>query len=393
MFWHNFKYSFNALFKNKALIFWAFAFPIILGTFFNLAFSDIEKNELLEVFDIAIVEEEEKEENDIFKKAIEELSIEDDENQLFDTEFTDLKKAEELLKNDEIVGYIILKEEPKIVVKSSGINETILKTVVEEITTTSEVIETVIEENIKNLDVRDENFTQKLERIASEAKEQFSNARVNIEDISSSNLSYTTIEFYTLIAMACLYGGILGMSAINNVLANMSNKGKRVAVSPTPKWKLVLTSALAGYVAQLIGLALLFIYTIFVLNVDFGDNLALLVILSLVGSLAGLSIGLAVSTLIKSNENLKTGIIISVTMMGCFLSGMMGITMKYIIDKNIPVLNIINPANMITDGFYSLYYYSTYDRYYFNLISLVIFSGVLIIASIWALRRQKYDSI
>jgi ABC-2 type transport system permease protein len=76
-----------------------------------------------------------------------------------------------------------------------------------------------------------------------------------------------------------------------------------------------------------------------------------------------------------------------------FLSGMMGITMKYVIDKNVPILNIINPANMITDGFYSLYYYDTLDRFYFNLFSLVIFSIVLIVISVLCLRRQKYDSI
>ena len=47
MFIHNFIYSFKTLFKNKALIFWTFAFPIILGTFFNMAFSNIENSEKL----------------------------------------------------------------------------------------------------------------------------------------------------------------------------------------------------------------------------------------------------------------------------------------------------------------------------------------------------------
>ena len=41
---HNFKYSFKTLFKNKMLIFWTFAFPIILGTFFNIFITyDINK--------------------------------------------------------------------------------------------------------------------------------------------------------------------------------------------------------------------------------------------------------------------------------------------------------------------------------------------------------------
>ena len=80
-------------------------------------------------------------------------------------------------------------------------------------------------------------------------------------------------------------------------------------------------------------------------------------------------------------------------MLGCFLSGMMGITMKYIVDKNIPIINKLNPASMITDGFYSLYYYDTLDRYWTNIIGLLIFAFTLIAISFISLRRQKYDSI
>ena len=80
-------------------------------------------------------------------------------------------------------------------------------------------------------------------------------------------------------------------------------------------------------------------------------------------------------------------------MAGCFLSGMMGITMKYVIDKNVPILNKLNPASMITDGFYSLYYYDTLDRFYFNIASLLIFALIMLLISMFSLRRQKYDSI
>lgn len=67
--------------------------------------------------------------------------------------------------------------------------------------------------------------------------------------------------------------------------------------------------------------------------------------------------------------------------------------MKYIIDKNVPIINKLNPVSMITDGFYSLYYYDTLDRYFFNIASLVIFAGLMILVSYIKLRRQKYDSI
>ena len=47
MFWHIFRYEFLNIAKQKEVIFWLMCFPIILGTFFNLAFSKLyEKNEI-----------------------------------------------------------------------------------------------------------------------------------------------------------------------------------------------------------------------------------------------------------------------------------------------------------------------------------------------------------
>ena len=83
MFRHNFKYSLKVLFKNKALIFWTFAFPIILGIFFNMAFSNIENSEKLKVIDIAIIDNQEFNENEIFKQVFQNLSDEKNENRMF----------------------------------------------------------------------------------------------------------------------------------------------------------------------------------------------------------------------------------------------------------------------------------------------------------------------
>lgn len=396
---HNFKYAFITLFKNKMLIFWTFAFPIILGTFFNLAFSNIENSEKLDIIDIAYVNNDiDSEYSNIFKYSFEQLSDKDNENRLFNTQYVTEEKAKELLDNNKIVGYLTLKDTPTVVVKENGINETILKYVVEEISQSEKIMQNIAQKRIEEYLATPpkeevENLNSLYAQIHKDVLEMTQKNDANIKDISNSNLSYTMIEFYTLIAMTCLYGGMLGMVAINQNLANMSSNGKRIQVSPVSKSKMIFSSLSASYVIQLIGLALLFIYTVFVLKVDYGNNLPLIILLALTGSFAGLALGLAIGSLIKSNDNVKTGILISITMLGCFLSGMMGITMKYIIDKNIPILNKINPASMITDGFYSLYYYDTLDRYFFNIISLLIFAFLLIFISIKSLRRQKYDSI
>ncbi len=396
MFFHNFKYAFLTLFKNKMLIFWTFAFPIVLGTFFYMAFSDIENSEKLKVIDIAIVNNTYLETHDMYKEAFESLSDEANEQQLFNTRYVSEEEAIKLLEDDEVSGYLILEDSPKIIVKESGINETILKYVTEEIMQMEDVLANVIEQELQSFHTdhtENEDLNTFYANIYTKVLTMQELQNTNIKNVASNHLSYTMIEYYTLIAMTCLYGGILGMTAMNQNLANMSHNGKRVAVSPTKKWKVIISSVLASFLTQIIGIVLLFIYTIFVLKVDYGNHFGCILLLTFVGCLSGLSLGIAIASLFKTNENTKVGIIIAVTMFWCFLSGMMGITMKYIVDKNIPLLNKINPASMITDGFYSLYYYDTMNRFYFNVISLVIFSGVMIALSMYSLRRQKYDSI
>lgn len=393
MFMHYFKYSLKTLLKSKMLIFWTFAFPIILGTFFNMAFSDIEKNEKLDIIDIAIVNNENFKNNTLFKESFKRLSNKKEKDRLFNIKYTTIKKAKQLLTDRKVTGYLVLENDfPTIIVSTNGINETVFKHVTEEIYQNSKIAESLATDEIKKQVIAG-HYDIDYESIYKDSLKQTSNQNITLKDIANENLSYTMIEFYTLIAMTCLYGGLLGMIAINSTLANMSSNGKRISVTPIKKSKLILGSLLASYLVQLIGLALLFIYTIFVLKVDYGNNLFPVLLLATIGALAGLSLGLAIATIVKSNDNVKTGIVISITMLCCFFSGMMGITMKYIVDKNIPLLNKLNPASMITDGLYSLYYYDNLDRYLLNVVSLLIFAFIMFILSIISLRRQKYDSV
>lgn len=394
MFINNFKYSFKVLIRNKGLIFWTFAFPILLGLFFYLAFSDIENKENFKQIDIAVIENKEFQNDEFYKGTIKELSDKNNSSRIFNTKYVSKKDAEEKLKNKKISGYLeFTNDNVNITVNSSGVNETIIKYVVSELKSDRKIMNDLVRREVIKSQNNSYDKIINYEEIYNNVIKILNEDNVKLNNISNKNLSYTMIEYYTLIAMACLYGSMLSMYITNFKLANMNSVGKRTSLSPTSKTKLLLSSLLSSYLVQLIGLILLFIFTIFVIKVDYGNNLPLVIALSLVGSLSGLTLGVFVASKFKVSEGSKIGILISVIMLGSFLSGMMGITMKYVIDKNIPIINKLNPVNMITDGLYSLYYYNTLDRYYFNIISLVIFSIIMMILSINSLRRQKYDSI
>ena len=389
MFWHNFKYSLKTLLKNKMLLFWTFAFPIVLGTFFYMAFSNIEKTETLDAFDIAIVNNNDFNENILFKEAFKSLSDKTNDNYLFNIKYVNLNEAKNLLEEEKIVGYLYFSNDNvNVTVNSSGIDETVLRFVTNELLSKKEMINTLVEVNYAKA-VSDVDLNE----IYKEAINIINNSDVTLNNISNKNLSYTNIEYYTLIAMSALYGAMISITVINYKLPNMNSVGKRCSISPLNKKTLLISSLLASYLVQIVGLLILFIFMLLVMHVDFGNNGLLVLLLGLVGSLTGLSLGIFIGSVIKTNENAKTGILISITMLWCFLSGMMGITMKYVIDKNVPIINKINPAALLTDGFYALYYYDTLNRYVMDVISLVIISLVLILLSLGSLRRQKYDSI
>ena len=383
MFLHNFKYTFKTLFRSRALIFWTFAFPLIMATFFNLAFADIIASDQLKIIDIAIIDNDEFNNNMLYKQTFTSLSDKDNKDRLFNVKYTSLDKAKSLLEKDKIAGYIELKNhKPYLTFQSNGINQTIIKYVVDEIQDTEKMMVTM-----------NTNLNDSVNNISNKVNNYMETNNIKLTNIASNNLNYMMIEYYTLIAMTCLYAGSVGMIAISKTLPYLKGNGKRISVSPAKKSTIIFSSFLASFIVQLMTLGLLYAYTIGVLKINYGDDIGYIILLSLIGSLAGISLGLAVGSYIKTTENSKTGIMIAITMAGCFLAGMMGVGMKYIIDKNMPIINMINPANMITDGFYALYYYTDYSRYWFNIISLLIFTAILLILSIRKIGRAKYDSI
>jgi ABC-2 type transport system permease protein len=157
--------------------------------------------------------------------------------------------------------------------------------------------------------------------------------------------------------------------------------------------KLLLCNLAAALTAHTGSMILLFLYMYFIIKVDFGNHLLYLFLVCVVGSVAGLALGAFVGVSINRKVETKEALLTTCMLGGAFLSGMMMPNMKYIIEKNLPVLGYINPINLITDAMYSLYYYDTYDRYFLNLAILVAISIVLGTVSVIKIRRSSYASI
>ncbi|MDO5569272.1 MAG: ABC transporter permease [bacterium] len=381
MFKHLFINKMKILLKNKTMLFWSLIFPFILGTFFQLALGNVDESFEMKVIPIAIVDNQYYQEDKILKEVISGLSKEN-ENQLFDTVYVSESEAQKLLDDEKIDGYILLNEDnsPQMMVKTNGINQTIIKSVLDEYYQMSSATTQMITYNPEIL------YNGILETIYEE--------KSYIIDDSKENIDFSINYFFTLIAMTCLYGSLIGLEVIKDCEANLSKKGARMCMSPVNKFKIILAGLLAGYIIQLVSLTLLFLYLIFVFNINLGNQILPTVGLAMIGCLAGTSLGTFVGVANRKSEGFKIGILISITMTCCFLSGMMGvINIKVFFDETFPLLAKINPINIITDGLYSIFAYDTLDVYYNCLIRISIFSLILIILSFVFIRRKKYDSI
>ena len=304
MFFHNVKYNLKALFKNKGLIFWSFAFPIIMATLFNMAFGNWEESEKFTSINIGIVTNEYFDNNIIAKNVFNSLS--DGDNKIFNITYASKDEVTNLLTDKKIEGIIeYTNSNPNIIINSNSVSSTIIKSVVDEIETNN----TIFSDLMKSGKYTSNGMEEQVNRII----EKINSTTINTKDISVKKLDIAVIEYYSLLAMTCLYGGFIAMSAISNSLASASSRGKRVAISPIKKSTAILSSLCASFIVQLIGALLLLIY-INIIGVNLHTNLISLFVITILGVLAGISIGLIVSVMINKSEDTKLGIIIAISM-------------------------------------------------------------------------------
>lgn len=379
MFAHIFKNRLKCLLHDKVTVFWTLLFPLVLAVFFNMAFSNLNSAETFKPISIAVVDNTQYQQNNDFKTILTKTSSGSDRT--FNLTTTTKENADQLLDDNKIVGYINVGQEIKLVVKNSGLEQSIIKSFLDSYRQTSSAVTSMITANpavvqgglLSDIGSR-QDFTKQVSG-------------------SSAKPDNTLNYFYSLIAMACLYGSFWGMREVTDIQANLSTRAARINMAPVHKLKVFLSSISAALVLHFAELLVLLAFLLYGLKIDFGQKTGFVLLTTFVGSITGISLGALVSAIVKKNEGLKVAVVLGVSMLGSFLSGMMYQDIKYLIAKNVPVLSYLNPVNLLTDAFYSLYYYDTYSRYFLNLGILGLFILLFGTITYLIIRRQKYASL
>ncbi len=355
MFFHLFKYKLKSLFKTKDISFWTIAFPLILGTLFFVALGPlIETTTEFEEIPVAIVT---NNSNPIFESVLENT------DDLFIQTKTDKENALSLMEEGKVSGIIYVDATPYVSFKENGINQTVIKSFVEEY-------------------LKQFSLGRPIETI-----DYF------YEDIKfSEDINFVSEFFFALVAMTCLYASFTGVQVSLDMKANISPLGMRREIGTCKPLLNILSDFSAAFVLQAITSIIFIIYIQFILKIHLANNIPALFIIMLIGNTIGIALGLFVGSLNKS-EGTKIGIVLAFSMVSSFLAGLMINGIRNEIEHSAPIINRINPSALICDAIYSLNMYGIDKRFYINMGTLLAFAVVLCALSYIKLRRNKYASV
>lgn len=364
-------------FRNPSLMIWTLLFPLGLATLFYLAFGNLDQERQFHVIPVALVSEGEE---SSLAEFLGELS--EGADALLQVTETDREKAESLLEEGGAAACILENQgNPELLVRESGIEQTIVKNILDQYLQQRAAFQKLGGGN-----------TGTAQRAASVLQET-EGEEIREVTLTSRKPSEKVTYFYALLAMTCLYGGLQGVVTVCSFQPNITPLGMRRAVSPVRRLKAFLADLLGGYTVQAVSILLVFFYMVLVLKLEVGERLFLAVLNCLAGSLLGVLFGAVIALPARWKEEMKIGIVVSVSMVCCFLAGMMVYGLNYTIKQKLPLLDLFNPASRISDSFYCLYYYEDISVFARNLAIIGAMSAVLLFILVLAGRKKRYESI
>ena len=398
--------------RTKSILFWSLAFPIVLGTLFYFAFSNIYGDQAAKAMKVAVVGENAEEHP--FTKVLRELTY-DDGSKMIDITFTDSEEAfrmlDESTKGDAMAKAIFGssfekdKEEENGSSETSGTTKHVIGVI--ELSGKSGVALTIKENDMYQsiLSGIVSAYRQKADFLQDSAKrgeEAFAEAVelvsgdikfVASKGMNGENKDPFVAYFYNLIAMMCMLGSTVALNMFVSVLPNETNTGLRIGASGVSRVKYDIAIFLALFTLQAFCTSIALIYLIPILGINFGGNIGMIILTTMLGNLLGISLGYMVSHIGHFSFKKKDTILTIITLGGGAISGLYAVQLKAVIEAKAPIINRINPMSVITDAFYSLNMFGTGDRYLRAALTMIGMTIVLFIIGVLLGRRNQYESL
>ncbi len=378
MFFRLYKYSMFQSVRDRMTLFWNLIFPVVLGTLFHVSFGGyVEEQVMFHQIPVAYAAEEAK---GAFGELLKEL---EESSELIEVQRVDDKKAEQLLKHGEVEGIYRVQpdtEHVTLIVAEQGVNQTILKSILEQYQRFSAAFSRIGRENPEGIQAA-------AERLEEECR------YLKAGSITDASMNDVMDCFYSLIAMDCLMGATSGLIVAMAFKADATPLAARRAVAGASRFGMLLPDLAAKITMQFLYAAFSICYLTFALNVNLGEHLGWMFLTALMGSALGIVIGFFIGVAGKLRYGVKEGLCIGIMLVSSFFSGLMFQGMARIVELYAPVLNQINPATLISKSLYSLNIYDNmkpYAQCMGNMAALIFILGA---GAFLLVRRERYAAV
>ncbi|MBR5969944.1 MAG: ABC transporter permease [Lachnospiraceae bacterium] len=370
------KYRYLQVVRDRGNMFWGLFYPMILATFFFIAFGDLGKDSWKEI-PVALVAEEVQEPAAMFVSFLETM----DGELITVTNMTE-EEALAALSGETVEGIFFADGgdgAPALTVGKSGLRETML----------SMLLDAYVKNAAMYRDIA-LSHPERLQDALSVMQEDVS----HIREVTLGGKTYDHVleYFFASIAMMCFFGCFTGQKLGEEAAANVSRQAARRSISPEKKSLAVLGDLTVGISIQFASALLFLLFLQYGLRISLGGNFLGMALICLLGSMVGVSLGMVVGSA-KIKEGFKTAILVALPLFLCFLAGLMFGEMKVLIERSFPLLNRVNPAALISDALYFLNVYNDPAGFRLRLFLLFVFAAVMTIWAFVSLRRTRYDSI
>ncbi len=382
------KYSIIMSIKDGQFLFWMTVFPILLCSAFYLAFNDIDKLDNLNIqFGIN--------QDNVLEGILNQVPI-------IEITKADDKELKAKLLDKKIDVY--LDSNYELVIMVSNIKSEISLDVLKKIKQYA-LAYTIKANNDYNLGLNNRDilrFSLKelapyiekgIKSKAFVAKEFIQKKNQNIE-YKNTESSVLKIILFTCFSMFSLYGIYISLHFMEMIEADLSPVAIRIASSPYKKSKMIVVTFTASLLMNFVFNILLMFFVSYVLDVNLFTKLKLSLIILFFAGIFGNSLGILFSLVKGLTRAQKSGLTNMVLLILSFICGMGGNTdLQRIIERTYPILNRINPINLINEALYQANIIGNWSIVPRNLSLLLIGSIFLLVISGVILRRKNYDSV
>ncbi|MFR9279765.1 ABC transporter permease [Levyella massiliensis] len=392
-----FAYHLKQIIRQREALIWGFSLPVVLLLIFSMVFRPTTKEDLsLPVSRIGLIQGQEADFPDFManleaKKGVwknqkwtEETPEKNAKLPLVYGNFSTLKEARAAMNAGAIDAIVLDAKDGKYETRMA---RSYVLMVVQQVLRSYQT-KTNMEEIAKSA------VTKAPTSVPAVAQEQKVEALEVNPDLRKGGVDQMLSFQFACIAYITFYAFSMGNHLLDNLHANQSPLGLREQISPLERRKSFVLH-FGAYLVIYIGFTLVLYLLLRLLGVEVATktNIWALLLLLFLGQCCGIVIGVVVAALLPEAKGVRQAIGILLPLFLGFLSGMMVSGVRTSVQAAAPLLDALNPVNMVNDGLYGLYTQGVGEIYHTAMahlaITLVLFLGITIIA----LRRDRYESL